>query len=306
MKLKNFSGVGTSKVFLPPGPFLTLLDFLEQRFPKGTRSGWESRMLSGRVMDENGVVLMPDCPYQAGRYVYYYREVIENFSIPFEEELIYEDENILVADKPHFLPVTPVGPYIQETLLVRLRNKTGIEQLSAVHRLDLETSGLVLFTKKAEHRNLYASLFRNKQVYKSYIAIAPFTDRYTWPHEYTSRIESSSQFMKMQEVEGPMNSTTTIRMLDRYEGLALYELKPSTGKKHQLRVHMNALGIPICHDQIYPVMREYVPPEIRNYDNPLQLLAKKLEFTDPVTQQPKIFRSKRRLNWPNQDLIDQS
>ena len=306
MKLKNYCGVGPSKVFLAPGPFQTVLDFLEHRFPRGTRSGWESRIKSGRVFDEQGQTLSPNSPYQPGRYVYYYREVQENFTIPFREEIIFEDENILVADKPHFLPVAPVGPYIQETLLVRLRQRTGIEHLSAVHRLDLETAGLVLFTKHIKHRNLYASLFRNKQVQKIYLAIAAFTDRYTWPFQYQSRVVASEQFMQMQEVDGQMNATTEIQMIRQFGNHALYELKPSTGKKHQLRVHMNALGIPIYNDQIYPVLQEYIPPELRNYDNPLQLLAKSIAFIDPLTNHQQFMESKFQLNWSKDKIIDQS
>ena len=304
--LQNLNGVGPSKVFLPEGPYLTILDFLERRFPRGTRAGWEKRMQAGRVLNQDGQALLPNACYLPRSIVYYYREVVENFVIPFQENIIYEDEYLLVADKPHYLPVTPVGPYIQETLLVRLRQRTGIDELSAVHRLDLETAGLVMFTKQSSTRNVYAQLFRNRLVDKTYLAVASFTNQHTWPLEYTSRIEDSHQFMKMQDREGDENAITQIDLIERSGDQALYQLKPLTGKKHQLRVHMNALGIPILHDQIYPQMQAYLAPEDRNYDNPMQLLAKSLAFTDPITGQENYFESQLKLQWPHIDLIDQS
>jgi len=298
--LLNLNGVGPSKVFLPEGPYLLVLDFLEKKFPRGTRAGWENRMLAGRVFDDLGQPLTPDTPYLPKRMVYYYREAQENFVIPFQESIIYEDEFLLVADKPHFLPVTPVGPYIQETLLVRLRNLTGIDHLSAVHRLDLETAGLVIFTKQAQTRDLYASLFRKQMIQKTYLAVANFTDRFIWPHTYESRIDKSSRFMQMQEFQAVPNAVTTIKMLEHDNQHALYQLSPQTGKKHQLRLHMSSLGLPIRHDQIYPQMMSYTAPADRRYDHPLQLLAKELRFTDPITAKHHHFVSHRRLEWPIQ------
>ena len=296
--LLNINGVGPSKVFLPEGPYLLVLDFLEKRFPRGTRAGWEARMLAGRVFDDLGYPLKPDAPYLPRRMVYYYREAQENFVIPFQESIIYEDDYLLVADKPHFLPVTPVGPYIQETLLVRLRNLTGIDNLSAAHRLDLETAGLVIFTKQAQTRDLYASLFRQQLIQKTYLAVAGYTPQFTWPHTRQSRIENGARFMQMQESEGVANAITTIQMLQHEDQFSLYQLLPQTGKKHQLRVHMSALGIPIRHDQIYPKMVSCTAPEYRLYENPLQLLAKELKFTDPITHTNHHFVSKLRLDWP--------
>ena len=305
-KLQNINGVGPSKVFLPEGPYLTVLDFLEKRFPRGTRAGWERRMTAGRVFNQSGISLLPDSPYLPRTIVYYYREFAENFVIPFQESIVFEDELLLVADKPHYLPVTPVGPYIQETLLVRLRRRTGIEQLSALHRLDLETAGLVMFTKQVSTRDTYASLFRKRLISKTYHAISQDSDRYQWPLTYSSYIESSNEFMKMQERSGAANAITQIQVLERDRGHALYQLQPQTGKKHQLRVHMNALGMPIYNDQIYPTMLAYTAPEKRNYANPLQLLAKELRFIDPVTGMERHFESQLKLQWPIPDLIDQS
>lgn len=292
------NGVSPSRVYLPEGTYSTVLDFLELRFSRGTRLGWERRMLQGRVFDQHGMPIAPNSPYTPRCLIFYYRELQEESLIPFVEKVIYEDEHIVVADKPHFLPVTPIGPYIQETLLVRLRNRLGLEHLSAVHRLDLETAGLVLFTKQVGLRNTYAALFREQAVKKIYQAIAPYQPSLIPPISRSSRIERADRFMQMQEVLGQANAHTLIRILDLRKDLARYELEPRTGKKHQLRLHMSALGIPILNDQIYPVLQKYIEPRLRNYNYPLQLLAQELHFTDPITSQRQFFQSSYTLDFP--------
>lgn len=295
--LTNLEGVGPSQVFLPDGAYAFVLDFLEVRFPRGTRAGWEARMQAGRVFDQFGNPLGPESKYTPRTMVYYYREVVSESPIPFQEEIIYEDEAIVVADKPHFLAVTPIGPYIQETLLVRLRNRLQQPDLSAVHRLDLETAGIVLFTKIPSLRDAYSKLFREQQIHKTYHAIAKFDSRFIDELVYESRIEPAERFMQMREVSGLPNTKTKIQLQEWNQELGLYRLQPSTGKKHQLRVHMNALGIPILNDQIYPELKTYVEPSKRNFDAPLQLLAKSLEFCDPFSGKRHFFESKRPLNW---------
>ena len=291
-KLGTKNGVGPSRVFLPAGNYPNLLEFLVERFPASTREGWTRRMLQGTVLDQTGQALSPDTLYFANQHIYYYRELLKEVVIPFEEGVVYEDDNIVVADKPHFLPVSPVGPFLQETLLVRLKNRLGIDGLNLAHRIDLETAGLVLFTKRPELRATYQNLFRDQKINKYYEAIAPIREDLKLPLTYRSCLEESAAFMQMHEIDGEPNSETTIELIESKEGLGRYKLSPVTGKKHQLRAHMNALGIPIKNDQIYPVLKEYVPPEMRGYNEPLQLLAKELSFVDPVTNKERVFQSK--------------
>lgn len=295
-KLPNLNGVGPSRLFLPAGNYPNLLTYLVNKYSNSTEEGWRRRMDEGRVFDASGRPLNSSEPYIPNRHIYYYREVAAEVSIPFREEIIYQDDYIVVADKPHFLPVSPVGPFIQETLLVRLRNRLGIQTLNLAHRLDLETAGLVLCTIVPKTRGLYQNLFRDRKIEKIYEAIAPKLDHLTFPMIYRSRLEESSDFMKMQEVPGEPNSETLIDILEVGDRWAKYLLKPSTGRKHQLRAHLNALGIPIMNDQIYPVLSEYVKPSDRNYSKPLQLLAKKLEFVDPISGKKHIFESSRSLS----------
>ena len=292
--LPTRDGVGPSVITLPVGDRLLVLDFLIQRFDAIPREEWLARMQNGLVMDENDEAVYPERPYQAHLKVFYYRSIENEQAIPFVESILFQDEHLIIADKPHFLPVMPAGIYLQETLLVRLKRKTGIETLVPMHRIDRETAGLVVFVIKPETRGAYQSLFLSKQVEKSYQAIAPYRNDLKFPMRYKCRLQESENFMQMEAVEGAANSETIIEVIEQKNGLARYRLKPITGKKHQLRAHMSALGITILNDLIYPV---HLAADQDNYDKPLQLLAQRIGFVDPINGQERAFESKLKLEW---------
>lgn len=287
--LPTRDGVSPSCVGLPAGHWPTITDFLLERFPAITREVWLQRMRDGLVVDEFGVAVTPGRPYRGHMRLYYYRALDDEPRIPFEEILLYQDEHLVVADKPHFLPVTPSGPYLQETLLVRLKNSLGIDSLIPIHRIDRETAGLVLFSVQPAERNAYQALFRHRSVSKHYEAIAPWRDDLSFPITRKSRIVEDEPFFRQREVPGEPNSETCIDVLEIKGDKARYALSPVTGKKHQLRVHMNALGLPIMNDRMYPPV-ETTPED--DYGLPLQLLAKSIAFTDPVTGQARQFQSR--------------
>lgn len=256
-------------------------------------------MARGDVLDAQGLAVMPDRPYQPYTKLYYYRSLPAEPRIPFDEVMLYQDDYLVVADKPHFLPVTPAGRYLQETLLVRLKQKLGIHTLAPIHRIDRETAGLVLFSIQPHTRDRYQAVFRDRAIAKHYEAIAPWRPELALPMTYRSRLADSESFMRMCEVQGEPNSETFIELLEVQENLARYSLRPHTGKRHQLRVHMAALGMPLLNDQIYPVHQpEFVGDDENaepDYSRPLQLLAKSLAFTDPITGQQRQFESRRSL-----------
>lgn len=291
-------GVSASCVALPHGPWAQLLDFLAERLPSVTPEQWQQRMSAGRVLDESGAVLPPNAPFAAGTRVYYYRELEAEPRIPFEEDILYQDAHLLVADKPHFLPVTPTGRYVQQTLLVRLKRRTGIETLSPIHRIDRETAGLVVFSLRAQDRGAYQALFREQTVDKAYEAIALRRPDLPLPALHRSRIEEDEHFFRQREVPGPPNSETQIELLETRGALARYCLRPRSGKTHQLRVHMNALGRPILGDLFYPEVVHGPGHVDEDWSRPLQLLARALAFTDPVTGALRRFESRRQLAWP--------
>lgn len=288
-------GVSASCVALPAGPWPLLVDFLAQRLPTVSYAGWRQRMAQGRVLDEDGSPVTAQQPYRPQTRVYYYRELPHEVHIPFEETVLFQDEYLVVADKPHFLPVTPSGRFVQETLLVRLKRKLGIENLSPIHRIDRETAGLVLFSIRPQDRGAYQALFRDKTVDKQYEAIAPARDDLPLPSVHRSRIEPDEKFFRQREVRGEPNSETHIERLETWGELARYRLSPVSGKTHQLRVHMNALGRPIVGDLFYPEV-VHGPGHIdEDYDRPLQLLARSIAFTDPITGALRRFESQRQL-----------
>ena len=292
--LPNRSGVGPSCVGLPAGPWRTITDFLVEHFPAISRETWLARMASGHVVDEFGERVTPERAYPNHLRVYYYRDVPGETVIPFEETVLHQDEHLVVADKPHFLPVTPSGNYLQETLLVRLKNRLNIDSLVPIHRIDRETAGLVMFSVQPAERDAYGSLFRQHVVEKNYEAIAPWRGDIDFPLTRKSRIVQDEPFFRQRETAGTPNSETRIDVMEKIGGLARYALSPVTGKKHQLRVHMNALGLPILNDRMYPPVAQ-TPDD--DYATPLQLLAKSIAFVDPVTGQARRFHSQLTLAW---------
>ncbi len=291
-------GVAPSYLWIPEGINMALLDFLCQQFPDISAGQWLQRIARQEVSDQAGHRLQAGDTVKRGMCIYYYRELEHEPEIPFQEQIIYEDPHLLVADKPHFLPVTPAGQYLRETLLSRLRHRTGIAELSPLHRLDRETAGLVLFSKQASQRAAYQALFRDEAIAKTYHAIAADLSQLDFPIIRQSRLESADEFFLTREVAGPPNSTTLITKLHSQQAWALYELKPSTGKKHQLRVHMAALGAPLLNDSFYPVAQA---ANSCDFSKPLQLLAKTLSFQDPVTGARHEFSSLQSLTLPPAD-----
>ena len=285
-------GVGPSRKRLPEGDWKTVLEFLSEEFARVGAQAWRERMERGLVLDEAGRRVGPESAYRAGACVYYYREPEAESVIPFDERVIHADEQILVADKPHFLPVTPAGRYLRETLLVRLRRKTGLEHLTPLHRIDRETAGLVVFSVNPSTRGAYAALFRERRVEKIYEALAPASRAPEFPLARRSRVVRGDPFFRMKETEGEPNSETHVEVLREARGVSLYRLRPVTGRKHQLRVHMNALGVPIIGDRLYPEVRPDAPED---FSEPLRLLAKSLSFRDPLTNRELRFESARRL-----------
>jgi tRNA pseudouridine32 synthase/23S rRNA pseudouridine746 synthase len=290
--LPAISGVGPSRQWLPSGPWKTVLDFFKEQYPQVDVETWTARMAKGEVMDETGRCVDPQTAYRVGACIYYYRELKNERVIPYVEHVLYQDEHILVADKPHFLPVIPSGRFLHETLLVRLRKNHSHEDLVPIHRLDRETAGVVLFSINPRTRGHYTSLFRNRKVTKIYEALAPALDAMRFPITRRSRIVRGEPFFRMKEVSGECNSETHVSPIRNLGRNTLYQLIPVTGRKHQLRLHLAALGIPIINDRLYPAINR---SDDDDFSKPLKLLAKSLSFQDPLTGQKRYFESGTKL-----------
>ena len=277
----------------------SLLDFLCERFPFVDERGWRARLNSGFVAAADGTILSEYARYCAGETIYYYREISREDEprIPFDETILYVDAHLIVVDKPHFLPVIPSGRFLRETLLTRLRLRPELQHLNVaditpIHRLDKDTAGVMLLSHNRTTRGAYQSLFQSRAVSKVYEAIASTRMDLNYPVDVSSRMVRGEQFYLTQEVEGEPNAFTTVELIENRGAHSLYRLYPHTGKKHQLRVHMMRLGMPLLNDGLYPVP---TPMDVVDYDKPLKLLARSIAFDDPMTGQARIFVSERQL-----------
>ena len=276
-----------------------LLCYLRARFPFIAENIWRARLNSGMVVNQRGEPLHENVLYQAGETIFYYREVSREDEprIPFDEKILWLDNDLIVVDKPHFLPVTPSGRFLRETLLTRLRLRPDLQHLDVanitpLHRLDKDTAGVMLFSHNPATRAAYHALFPSHAIQKTYHALAPTRLDLAYPLTVRTRLVPSEPFFLMRETAGEPNSATRIALLEQRGATSLYELQPITGKKHQLRVQMMGLGMPLLNDALYPVVQ---PENAVDYAKPLQLLAKRLTFIDPITGVERVFESEQDL-----------
>ncbi len=282
-------GVAASRLQLPPGAWPTLIDGLCARFPAITRAQWLDRFVRGRVLAEDGTALASDAPYRVGAEIRYFREVADEPPIAGVETLLHVDAHLVVVDKPHFLPVVPAGAFVEHTLLARLQRRLGNQDLVPLHRLDRETAGLVLFSACPDTRAVHHALFRDRAIDKVYEAIAPPLPDASFPLVRSSHIAPGEPFFRMREIpDRAPNATTRIDVIARGPRHWRYALQPLTGRKHQLRVHMAALGAPIVNDRWYPQLLDASPDDIAH---PLRLLARRLAFVDPLDRRLREFDS---------------
>ncbi len=283
-----------STLYLPPGPWVTVLDCLCEHFPAISREQWRDRIARGRVLDLNGQPIHLDLAYKEGLCIHYFREVPNEKVIPVQETILYADEHLVVADKPHFLPVTPAGEYVEQTLLRRLIRRLDNPALVPLHRIDRHTAGLVLFSANPHSRSAYQQLFPTRRIDKFYEAIAPALPGLSFPRVHKSRLVEGEPFFRMQEGIGASNTETALEVREKNGDLWRYGLFPVTGKKHQLRVHMTALGASICNDPFYPSV---IQDAVDDYAKPLKLLAQGVRFIDPLSGEQRRFSSEITLAW---------
>ncbi|NVD70405.1 pseudouridine synthase [Duganella sp. BJB1802] len=285
-------GVAPSYLWLPEGQWPDMLTFLVARYPDVTEASWRDRMARREVVDSDGNALTPHSAYRRGMRIFYYRELDAETPIPFEEEVLFMDEHLVIVDKPHFLPMIPTGRFLHETLLVRLKKKLGEQDLTPIHRLDRETAGVVIFSRRQDSRGAYQSMFQKRVIEKEYEALAPRLHGREFPFTYRSRMVDGDKFFIMKEEAGEPNSETLIDVIEHRADCTLYRLHPHTGRKHQLRLHLSSLGIPIINDAFYPVA---LPCKADDVSQPLKLLARRIAFTDPLSGERREFRSHRSL-----------
>ncbi|MFY1676168.1 pseudouridine synthase [Streptomyces sp. WMMC905] len=295
--LPQRDGVDPVRVRLPvTGPWSTVRDYLVWRLSGAPAGAVATLMDDGLVVDADGRAVTARDPFRPGAYVWFHRERPAEHPVPFALDVVYRDAHIVVADKPHFLATTPRGGHVVETALTRLRRDLGIPTLTAAHRLDRLTAGLVLFTVRPEERGAYQTLFRDRLVRKEYEAVAPYDPELDLPRTVRGRIVKERGVPAARQEPGTPNAESRVELVERRAGavdLGRYRLLPTTGRTHQLRVHLSGLGVPILGDPLYPVVTDPAPPG--DFRRPLQLLATGLAFTDPWSGRRLRFRTGRTL-----------
>ncbi|PTT60021.1 RluA family pseudouridine synthase [Arthrobacter sp. HMWF013] len=313
-------GVNATRLRLPDeGPWTTAMDYMMHRWGHIDPQGIEDRFDAGEIVGEGGAPLDRATRLEDHTFIWYYRTLPLETRIPVELDILHQDEHLLVVDKPHFLPTTPGGTYIQESALVRLRNQLDLPDLIPMHRLDRMTAGVLLLSTTPETRGNYQVLFEKRQVQKEYECVsaaepAPGYPETGFPVVVRNRMTKSRSYLLAEVIEGEPNAETRIERLETFDGgtqqgaagttaaslhgtgsvrLARYRLEPHSGKTHQLRVHMASLGLGIVNDAFYPDLLDKAPDD---YSKPLQLLARGIRFVDPISREPVEYRSRRELS----------
>jgi tRNA pseudouridine32 synthase/23S rRNA pseudouridine746 synthase len=308
-------GVNATRLRLPDeGPWDTAMDYMMHRWGHIDPQGIEDRFDAGEIVGEAGIPLDRATPLRNHTFIWYYRTLPPEERIPVELAILHQDEHLLVVDKPHFLPTTPGGTYIQESALVRLRNQLDLPDLIPMHRLDRMTAGILLLSTNPDTRGKYQVLFEKRQVQKEYECVsaaepAPGHPAVDFPVVVRNRMTKSRSYLLAEVIDGEPNAETRIERLRTFDGpapatpaadtpneasdgaaarRALYRLEPHSGKTHQLRVHMASLGLGIVNDAFYPELLDKAPDD---YSKPLQLLARGIRFVDPITGKPVEYRS---------------
>ncbi len=290
-------GLGAAWVRTPdrdpadPSPWPTMTAWLRHRLPE--RVDIDRMLAEERFVDDRGRPVPPDQPYTPHTFVWFHRDLPEETPVPGRIGIVHRDDRLLVVDKPAFLSSIPRGQHIRESVVVRLRDELGLPELSPLHRLDRITSGLLMLATERRWRGPYQSMFQDGTVRKTYRALAPVRPDLQLPVTVRNHLAKRRGVWQAEVVpDAPVNAETLVELESTQGDLGVYRLTPSTGRTHQLRVHLDGLGIPIVDDPLYP---EVLDIAIDDFSTPLQLLAAELAFTDPVDGTPRRFRSSLRL-----------
>ncbi|WP_207769989.1 pseudouridine synthase [Microbacterium sp. TPD7012] len=290
-------GVGATRLHVPlRGPWPTVSAYMVERFFHLDPELLLQRFDKGDIVASDGSAVARDAPLGSEEFVWYYREPPTEQAIPFTEEILHQDDHLVVVDKPHFLPTTPGGKFLQNSALVRLRNRLGNPDLAPIHRLDRATAGLLMFAVRPATRGAYQLLFEKRQVQKVYEAVSARPDRWDatrFPLVYRNHIEKLRAQVRVEvdDAREP-NAETLIEVIDADDRVVHTLLRPHSGKMHQLRVHLAAIGLGILNDRFYPELLDDGPDD---YARPLQLLARELRFVDPLSGEDRVFTTRRTL-----------
>ncbi|MFN3865369.1 MAG: pseudouridine synthase [Demequina sp.] len=275
-------------------PWETMRDFLLARLPARAQVG--EMLDAGEFVDQQGRAWGGDEAYRPHSFVWFHRPLSPEAAVPFALDVLDVNERFVVVDKPHFMATTPRGSHVSETALVKARLALDLPELAPAHRLDRLTAGVLVFSARREYRAAYQGVFQSRHARKTYEALAPYDPALEFPRVVRDRIEKRRGVLQAEVVPGEPNAETLVEVVETRGRHARYRLTPTTGKTHQLRLHMSALGLAIVGDSLYPSIVEVAPDD---FTGPLQLVARRLRFTDPVDGSERDYSSTRELVWPD-------
>lgn len=288
-------GVGATRLRVPrAGPWPTIAEYVTARFAHVGAETLQARFRRGEVVAGDGTAITLQSPLGTTDFIWYYREPPVEREIPFDIDVLHEDRDLVVIDKPHFLPTTPAGSFLQNSALVRLRRLLGNDDLTPIHRLDRLTAGVVMFSAQPETRGAYQTLFARREVEKVYEAVSePAAEPLTFPLTVRSHIRKTRGVLRVEEIPDATPNAETFIELVRQDGRLLHiRLRPHTGQMHQLRVHLASVGAGIRFDPFYP---ELLPEAPDDFTRPMQLLARELRFRDPLSGRERVFATRQEL-----------
>lgn len=228
--------------------------FIQSRIPRLSRTRAQE-IVKSCAYREDGTRRRASERVRAGEIVTLIRPGFVEPDTPHHFDVVYEDDAVLAVDKPAGLPMHPTATYHRNTLTYLLRQRYGDCPPHIAHRLDRETSGLVLCGKNLEAERALKQAFERRRVDKTYLAIT-FGEIAEEEGEIdapmTSAREGLHVLMEIRaEGDGGLPAKTGYRVLARAAGYTLLELAPETGRQHQLRVHLASIGHPIVGDKLY-------------------------------------------------------
>jgi 23S rRNA pseudouridine1911/1915/1917 synthase len=227
--------------------------FLKRRIGRMSRTRIQA-IIGEQISFPDGRPARPSSQVRAGETILLRRPAPVEPDVPRDFGVLFQDESVLVIDKPAGLPMHTTAKFWRNTLVALLRERYPDEQMEIAHRIDRETSGVLLIARNRSVASFLTRAFARRAVEKTYLALVkgrpPDEGRIDLPLRL---LDTKTRVMMgpARDGESGLTAVTQYRVLRRFPEHALCEARPLTGRQHQIRVHFAAIGHPIAGDKLY-------------------------------------------------------